>query len=124
MTAPRLAPSDSDPHVDQGAAAAQARPAGVRERWRCDPWLHHAAGRRRRARGVQRGDRSRPAALPEHYRAPIKWRLWEDLSFAEIDSRFAVSDDCAQKLYGRAIARLRELLGPRHDTGYDEPSAG
>ncbi len=56
-------------------------------------------------------------ALPDHYRAAIQWRLWEDLSFAEIGSRLGISDDCAQKLYGRAIARLRERLGPGHDVG-------
>jgi RNA polymerase sigma factor (sigma-70 family) len=53
-------------------------------------------------------------ALPEHYRAAIRWRLWDDLSFAEIGARLAISDDCAQKLYSRAIARLRGLLGPSH----------
>lgn len=54
-------------------------------------------------------------ALPEHYRAAIKWRLWEDSSFKKIGSRLGISDDYAQKLYGRAIARLRELLGAAHD---------
>jgi RNA polymerase sigma factor (sigma-70 family) len=53
-------------------------------------------------------------ALPEHYRAVIQWRLWDELSFADIGPRFEISDDCAQKLYGRAIARLRQLLGPGH----------
>jgi RNA polymerase sigma-70 factor, ECF subfamily len=56
-------------------------------------------------------------ALPEHYRAAIHWRLWEDLPFAKIGSRLGISDDCAQKLYGRAIVRLRELLGPGHAPG-------
>jgi len=54
-------------------------------------------------------------ALPEHYRAAIQWRLWQDLSFAEIGSRLGISDDCAQKLFARAIAKLREVLGPGHD---------
>ena len=51
-------------------------------------------------------------ALPEHYRSVIHWRLWTNLSYAEIGSRLGISDDCAQKLYVRAIARLRERLGP------------
>jgi RNA polymerase sigma-70 factor (ECF subfamily) len=55
--------------------------------------------------------------LPEHYRAAIHWRLWEDLPFAEIGARLGISDDCAQKLYGRAIARLRERLGSGHEPG-------
>jgi RNA polymerase sigma factor (sigma-70 family) len=55
--------------------------------------------------------------LPEHYRAAIRWRLWDNLPFAEIGSRLGISDDCAQKLYGRAIGRLRQLLGPGHEPG-------
>jgi RNA polymerase sigma factor (sigma-70 family) len=57
------------------------------------------------------------SALPEHYRAAIRLRLWDDLSFAEIGARLEISDDCAQKLFGRAIARLRHLLGPGHEPG-------
>jgi RNA polymerase sigma-70 factor (ECF subfamily) len=53
--------------------------------------------------------------LPEHYRAAIRLRLWDQLSFAEIGDRLALSEDCARKLYGRAVARLREAMGPRHD---------
>ncbi len=57
------------------------------------------------------------SALPEHYRAAIHGRLWENLSFGEIGSRLGISDDCAQKLFGRAVAKLRERLGPGHDLG-------
>jgi RNA polymerase sigma-70 factor, ECF subfamily len=57
------------------------------------------------------------SALPEHYRAVIRWRLWDDLPYAEIGSKLETSDDCAQKLFGRAIASLRKLLGPGHDPG-------
>lgn len=53
--------------------------------------------------------------LPDHYRAAIRLRLWDDLSFAEIGERLGLSDECARKLYGRAIARLREATGPGHD---------
>ena len=42
------------------------------------------------------------SALPEHYRAAIRWRLWDGLSFAQIGTRLGISDDCAQKLFGRA----------------------
>jgi RNA polymerase sigma factor (sigma-70 family) len=52
--------------------------------------------------------------LPQHYQAVIEWRLWNDLSFAEIGSRLGMSDDSAQKLYARAIARLRKLTGSSH----------
>ena len=57
------------------------------------------------------------SALPEHYRAAIRWRLWDGLSFAEIGTRLGISDDCAQKLFGGAIAMLRRLLGPGHEPG-------
>jgi RNA polymerase sigma-70 factor, ECF subfamily len=71
---------------------------------------------------VQRADSNEAidaalSALPEHYRAAIRWRLWEDLPYAEIGSRLEISEDSAQKLFGRAIASLRKLLGPGHDPG-------
>jgi RNA polymerase sigma-70 factor, ECF subfamily len=53
--------------------------------------------------------------LPEHYRAAIRLRLWDQLSFAEIGARLALSEECARKLYGRAVARLRAAMGPGHD---------
>ena len=53
-------------------------------------------------------------SLPQHYQSVVEWRLWNDLSFAEIGSRLGVSDDSAQKLYARAIARLRKLTGSSH----------
>jgi RNA polymerase sigma-70 factor, ECF subfamily len=53
--------------------------------------------------------------LPEHYQKAIRLRLWDELSFAEIGSTLEISEDSARKLYGRAIVRLRELLGPDHD---------
>ncbi len=56
-------------------------------------------------------------ALPEHYRMAIALRLWDDLSFVEIGSKLAISEDSARKLYGRAINRLRDLMGPGHDPG-------
>ncbi|MGP0067976.1 MAG: RNA polymerase sigma factor [Isosphaeraceae bacterium] len=71
---------------------------------------------------AQRGD-SREAidaamnGMPDHYRMAIAFRLWDDLSFVEIGSRLAISEESARKLYGRAIHRLRELMGPGHDPG-------
>jgi RNA polymerase sigma factor (sigma-70 family) len=53
-------------------------------------------------------------SLPQHYQSVIEWRLWNDLSFAEIGSRLGMSDDSAQKLYARAIARLRKMTGSCH----------
>ena len=55
--------------------------------------------------------------MPDHYRMAIAFRLWDDLSFVEIGSRLAISEESARKLYGRAIHRLRELMGPGHDPG-------
>jgi RNA polymerase sigma-70 factor, ECF subfamily len=54
-------------------------------------------------------------SLPEHYQAAIKWRLWDDQSFAEVGSRLGMSDDSAQKLFARAIARLRKLTESGHE---------
>ena len=56
-------------------------------------------------------------ALPEHYRTAIALRLWDELSFVEIGSKLAIPEESARKLYGRAIARLREVMGPGHDPG-------
>jgi RNA polymerase sigma-70 factor, ECF subfamily len=53
--------------------------------------------------------------LPEHYQLAIKWRLWDDQSFAEIGSRLGISDDSAQKLFARAIAKLRKLTESGHE---------
>jgi RNA polymerase sigma-70 factor, ECF subfamily len=53
--------------------------------------------------------------LPEHYRAAIRLRLWDRLSFTEIGARLDLSEECVRKLFGRAIARLREAVGPGHD---------
>ena len=116
-TAPRVASSDPGPHADQGAAAT--RPSrlesgsgdGAIADFVTPPSVvvHRAA--------TNQAIDAALCGLPEHYRAAIHLRLWEDLSFAEIGSRLEISDDCAQKLYGRAIVRLRQLLGPGHEPG-------
>jgi RNA polymerase sigma-70 factor (ECF subfamily) len=53
--------------------------------------------------------------LPEHYRRVIGWHHDDRLTFGEIGERLGTSPDAAQKLWARALIRLRELLGPEHD---------
>jgi RNA polymerase sigma-70 factor (ECF subfamily) len=53
--------------------------------------------------------------LPERYRQVICWRHHERLGFGEIAARLAISPDAAQKVWGRALVRLKELLGSEHD---------
>ena len=53
--------------------------------------------------------------LPEHYRQVIGWHHHDRLTFVEIAERLGTSPDAGQKLWCRALVRLRELLGPEHD---------
>ena len=53
--------------------------------------------------------------LPEHYRRLIQLRIWDDLTFPEIGRQLGLSEDSARKLYVRAMARLRESIGPGHE---------
>ena len=53
--------------------------------------------------------------LPEHYRQVIEWHHQERLSFEAIAGRLGVSAEAARKVWGRALLRLREALGPGHD---------
>jgi RNA polymerase sigma-70 factor (ECF subfamily) len=55
------------------------------------------------------------AALPEHYRSVIRWHHQERLTFDAIAGRLGVSAEAARKVWGRALVRLREALGPGHD---------
>jgi RNA polymerase sigma-70 factor (ECF subfamily) len=48
--------------------------------------------------------------LPEDYREAIVLRNLEDLPFAEVAKRMARSEDAVQKLWVRALARLRKAL--------------
>jgi RNA polymerase sigma-70 factor, ECF subfamily len=57
------------------------------------------------------------AVLSERHRAVIHLRIWEQLSFARIGARLAISEDAARMLYGRALANLREMMRPGHDPG-------
>jgi RNA polymerase sigma-70 factor (ECF subfamily) len=53
--------------------------------------------------------------LPEHYRRVIGWHHDDHLTFVEIAGLLGTSPDAAQKLWARALIRLRALLGPEHD---------
>jgi RNA polymerase sigma-70 factor (ECF subfamily) len=53
--------------------------------------------------------------LPERYRQVVCWHHHERLRFDEIAARLAISADAVQKVWGRALVRLKELLGPEHD---------
>jgi RNA polymerase sigma-70 factor (ECF subfamily) len=53
--------------------------------------------------------------LPEHYRQVIEWHNEERLTFNAVAARLGVSPEAARKMWGRALMRLRENLGPGHD---------
>jgi RNA polymerase sigma-70 factor (ECF subfamily) len=53
--------------------------------------------------------------LPQHYRDVIRWRHQERLTFDAIAGRLGISTEAARKVWGRALLRLREALGPGHD---------
>ena len=52
------------------------------------------------------------AQLPEHYRTVLRLRHTEGLSFAQIAENMERSVDSVQKLWVRALARLKELIEP------------
>jgi RNA polymerase sigma-70 factor (ECF subfamily) len=53
--------------------------------------------------------------LPEHYRQVIQWHHGQRLTFEEIAERLGISPEAARKVWGRALVRLRDALGPGHD---------
>ncbi len=55
------------------------------------------------------------ARLPERYRQVVCWHHHDGLGFRDIAARLGISPDAAQKVWGRALVRLKELLGPEHD---------
>jgi RNA polymerase sigma-70 factor (ECF subfamily) len=55
--------------------------------------------------------------LSERHRMVIRLRIWDQLSFAEIGVKLDASEDAARMLYGRALAKLRDAMGPGHDPG-------
>jgi RNA polymerase sigma-70 factor (ECF subfamily) len=50
--------------------------------------------------------------LPEHYREVVVWHHRERRPFEEIGRRRGISAEAARKLWARALARLRQELGP------------
>jgi RNA polymerase sigma-70 factor (ECF subfamily) len=52
-------------------------------------------------------------SLPEHYRQVIVLRHLDGLPFAQVAERMERSVDSVEKLWVRALARLRELLGEK-----------
>ena len=58
------------------------------------------------------------ASLPGNYQTVIHLRNGQDRSFAEIARLMGKpTEDAARKLWGRAVVRLREVLGSGHDPG-------
>jgi RNA polymerase sigma-70 factor (ECF subfamily) len=53
--------------------------------------------------------------LPERYRQVIQWHNEERLTFEAIAVRLGISPEAARKVWGRALVRLRETLGPGND---------
>ena len=53
--------------------------------------------------------------LPARYRQVVCWHHQDRRSFDEIGARLGISAGAAQKVWARALVRLRELLGPEHD---------
>jgi RNA polymerase sigma-70 factor (ECF subfamily) len=69
----------------------------------------------RREQGVLLADAL--AQLPENYREVIVLRHLEGLPFAEVARRLGRTEDSVQKLWVRALARLRRLLGEEESYG-------
>jgi RNA polymerase sigma-70 factor, ECF subfamily len=53
-------------------------------------------------------------ALPDHYREVIMLRHLEGLPFAQVAERMGRSVESVEKLWVRALARLRQTLGDKH----------
>jgi RNA polymerase sigma-70 factor (ECF subfamily) len=52
-------------------------------------------------------------SLPEHYREVLVLRHLEDLPFAEVASRMGRSVDSVEKIWVRALAKLREVMAEK-----------
>lgn len=48
--------------------------------------------------------------LPERDRQAVLWREWEKLPFAELGSRWGMTEEGARTVHRRAITRLREVM--------------
>ena len=60
-------------------------------------------------------------SLPEGLRATLVLRVYEDLSFEEIGRVLERNEVAVRKRYSRALAALREDLGPVYDPATDRP---
>ena len=69
------------------------------------------AVRREREHALRRG----LMGLPEHYRLVIRWHHRERLSFDAIAARLGITPEATRMVWGRALVRLRDSLGPGHD---------
>jgi RNA polymerase sigma-70 factor (ECF subfamily) len=96
--APRGTGKHGPARCQQPAAGAVTPPSRQLMRCERDRALDEALGR-----------------LPERYRQVVCWHHHDRLSFDEIAARLGTSPGAAQKLWARALVRLRELLGPEHD---------
>jgi RNA polymerase sigma-70 factor (ECF subfamily) len=54
--------------------------------------------------------------LPEHYREVLVLRHLEGLTFPQVADRMGRTLDSVEKLWLRALARLRELMGANHES--------
>jgi RNA polymerase sigma-70 factor, ECF subfamily len=54
--------------------------------------------------------------LPAHYRDVVIWHHRDQLTFDEIGRSLGISDEAVRKVWTRALGRLREELGPIHDS--------
>jgi RNA polymerase sigma-70 factor (ECF subfamily) len=53
--------------------------------------------------------------LSAEQREVLELRSRDRLTFAEIGERLGKTDEAARKIFGRALERLREILGPSHE---------
>lgn len=60
-------------------------------------------------------------ALPEGLRATLVLRIYEELPFDEIGRILERNEVAVRKRYSRALAALREELGPVYDPAADQP---
>jgi RNA polymerase sigma-70 factor (ECF subfamily) len=72
------------------------------------------------SRNLMRRERDQALAdalncLPHRHRQIVCWHHHDRLGFGEIAARLGISADAAQKVWGRALVRLKDLLGPAHD---------
>jgi RNA polymerase sigma factor (sigma-70 family) len=57
------------------------------------------------------------AQLSDSQRQVIQWRTYDRLPFEEIGRRLGCSAEAARKAWMRAVERLEQILGPRHESG-------